>query len=249
MSAVADYFSDVHTRLDDLAASQAGSIDEAAALGSAAIIARRPIHVYDTGHLISHEFIDRTGGLAAYTALSFGATVARGNEWIAAERNPLDSSGERSASLLVEWLFEQGTIQPGDPLILSSVSGTNALLIELALQARARGVSVVAVTGVDFSKELVSNHSSEKRLFELADVVLDNRVPYGDAALTLDGAQAQIAAWSGLAGATLMWAVTVGIIEKSLAAGTVPTIYTSYNLPGGGEQYAAARARYRASGQ
>ncbi|MBC7591554.1 MAG: sugar isomerase domain-containing protein [Salinibacterium sp.] len=249
MSAVADYFSDVHARLDDLARSQANVIEEAAALGSAAILARRPIHVFDTGHLISHEFIDRTGGLAAYTALSFGATLARGNEWVAAERNPLDPTGERSASLLVEWLFEQGTIQPGDPLILSSVSGTNILLVELAQQARARGVTVVAVTGVDFSRELSSNHSSGKRLFELADVVLDNCVPYGDAALSLDTLDAPVAAWSGLAGAALMWAVTVGIIEKCLAAGTVPTIYTSYNLPGGGEHYAAARARYRESGQ
>ena len=249
MSAVADYFSDVHARLEDLARSQAEAIEASAALGSAAILASRPIHLFDTGHLISHEFIDRTGGLAAYTALSFGATLARGNEWVAAERGQLDPTGERSASLLVEWLFEQGTIQPGDPLILSSVSGTNTLVVELAQQARARGVSVVAVTGVGFSGELASNHSSGKRLFELADVVLDNRVPYGDAALAIDGLDAPVAAWSGLAGAALIWAVTVGIIEKCVAAGTAPTIYTSYNLPGGGEQYGAARARYRESGQ
>ena len=249
MSAVARYFSDVHARLDDLALSQASSIEHSAALGSAAIIAQRPIHIYDTGHLISHEFIDRTGGLAAYTALSFGATVARGNEWVAAGRSQLDRTGERSANLLVEWLFEQGTIAPGDPLILSSVSGTNALVVELARQARARGITVIAVTGVDFSNELISNHSSGKRLFELADVVLDNRVPYGDATLALDGMAERVAAWSGLAGAALMWAVTAGIIERCLAAGTVPTTYASYNLPGGGEHYAAARARYRESGQ
>ena len=249
MSAVTNYFADVHARLDDLASSQADSIEESAALGSAAILAKRPIHVFDTGHLISHEFVDRTGGIAAYTALSFGATVARGNEWVAAQRNPLDPTGGRSAQLVVEWLFEQGTIHPGDPLILSSVSGTNMLVVELAQQARARGVSVIAVTGVDFSRELVSHHSSGKRLFELADVCLDNRVPYGDAALTLDSLDTPVAAWSGLAGATLMWAVTARIIEKCVAAGTVPTIYTSYNLPQGGEHYAAARARYRESGQ
>ena len=249
MSAVSDYFADVHVRLEDLARTQADSIEASAALGSAAILARRPIHVFDTGHLISHEFIDRTGGLAAYTALTFGATLARGNEWVAAERHPGDRTGERSASLMVEWLFEQGTIQPGDPLILSSVWGRNTLVIELAQQARARGVSVIAVTGVDFSRELDSQHSSGKRLFELADVVLDNRVPYGDAALALDALEARVAAWSGLAGAALMWAVTVGIAEKCVGAGTVPTVYSSYNLPGGGERYAAARAQYRGSGQ
>ena len=249
MSAVANYFSDVRERLVALEGTQAASIDAAAELGAAAILDRRPIHIFDTGHLISHEFIDRTGGLAAYTALSFGATLSKANEWIADGRGQIDPSGEKSTQLLVSWLFEQGTIRAGDPLILSSVSGTNALVVELAQQAHANGVHVIAVTGVSFSSELVSNHSSGKRLFEVADIVLDNGVPYGDAALHVDGIDTAVAAWSGLAGATLMWAVTVGIIEKSVALGTVPTIYTSYNLPGGGERYQAARAKYRESGQ
>jgi len=249
VSAVASYFSDVRARLGELERTQAGAIDATASLGAAAILDRRPIHIFDTGHLISREFIDRTGGLAAYSALSFGATLAGGNGWIEAERGRVDPSGERSAHLLVGWLFEQGTIRGGDPLILSSVSGTNTLLVELARQAREHGVSVVAVTGVGFSRELVSNHSSGKRLFELADVVLDNRVPYGDAALAIKGLDTPVAPWSGLAGAALMWAVTTGIVQKCLAAGTVPTIYTSYNLPGGGQASRASRAQYRQSGQ
>ena len=129
MSAVTGYFADVHARLTDLEQSQRAAIDEVATLGAAAIRDSRPIHIYDTGHLISHEFIARTGGLAAYTPLTFGASVSRENEWVSAQRHPLDPSGGQSARLLVEWLFEQGTIQPKDPLILSSVSGTNALLV------------------------------------------------------------------------------------------------------------------------
>lgn len=249
MSAVTGYFSDVHARLTDLEQTQRAAIDEAATLGAAAIRDSRPIHIYDTGHLISHEFIARTGGLAAYTALTFGASVSRENEWVSAQRHPLDPSGGQSARLLVEWLFEQGTIQPKDPLILSSVSGTNALLVELAQQARERGVPVIAVTGVSFSRELVSKHASGKRLFELADVVLDNRVPYGDSALTIEGLNMPAIAWSGLAGAALMWAVTAGIIEQCIAAHTVPTIYTSYNLPGGEETYRTSRETYRTTGR
>lgn len=249
MSAIADYFADAGARLADLARTQSAAIDATATLGADALLDRRPIHIFDTGHLISHEFIDRTGGLAAYTALSFGATRTGANEWVEAERSQVDPSGGTSARLLVEWLFEQGTILPGDLLILSSVSGTNQLVVELATQARAQGVSVVAVTGAEFSGELTSSHSSGKRLFEVADVVLDNGVPYGDAALTIDGLDTPVAAWSGLAGAALMWAVTAGIVEKCLAIGTVPSIYTSYNLPGGGQKYLATRAHYRETGQ
>ena len=155
MSAVSDYFSDVRERLNELEQTQAAAIDAVASLGAGAIIGRRPIHIFDTGHLINHEFIDRTGGLAAYTSLSFGGPLARGNEWVNTTRGALDSSGERSAQLLVDWVFEQGTILPGDLLVLSSVSGTNTLVIELARQAVDRGVQVVAVTGVEFSSKLV----------------------------------------------------------------------------------------------
>ncbi|MBG6107390.1 sugar isomerase domain-containing protein [Frigoribacterium sp. CG_9.8] len=249
MSAVTEYFSDVHTRLTELEESQRVTIAATATLGATAICDGRPIHIYDTGHLISHEFIARTGGLAAYTALTFGASLSRENEWVSAHRRPVDPSGGSSARLLVEWLFEQGTIQPKDPLILSSVSGTNALIVELALQAREREVSVIAVTGVDFSSELHSNHGSGKRLFEVADIVLDNRVPYGDSALAIDGLAMPAIAWSGLAGAALMWAVTAGIIERCLAAQTVPTVYTSYNLPGGEETYRTSRETYRMTGR
>ncbi|MGV8968006.1 MAG: sugar isomerase domain-containing protein [Cellulomonas sp.] len=249
MSAIQDYFADTAARLADLERTQSSAIDAAATLGATAIAEARPIHIFDTGHLISHEFIARTGGLAAYTALGFGASVDAGNEWIAAQRSRLDATGERSAQLLVEWLFEQGTVLPGDLLVLSSVSGTNLLVVELAIQARARGIHVVAVTGSAFSAELTSSHSSGKRLFEVADVVLDNCVPYGDAALTIDGLDTPVAAWSGLAGAAMMWAVTAGIIAKSIAAGVVPSVFTSYNLPGGAATYAATRAHYRETGQ
>ena len=249
MSAIANYFSDVHARLTQLEQTQQAAIDAAATLGASAIRDSRPIHIYDTGHLISHEFIARTGGLAAYTALTFGASLSRENEWVAAQRHPHDASGNDSARLLVQWLFEQGTIQARDPLILSSVSGTNVLLVELAQQARERGVPIIAVTGVDFSRQLVSNHTSGKRLFELADIVLDNQVPYGDAALTLDGLDTPAIAWSGLAGAALMWAVTAGVIEKCVDGNVLPTIFTSYNLPGGGEAYRKAREEYRTAGR
>lgn len=249
MTAAANYFADIRSRLDQLEQTQSAAIDAAAALGAAAIRDRRPIHIFDTGHLINHEFIDRTGGLAAYTALSFGATLGRENEWIKDQRGPRDPSGDRSAHLLVQWVFEQGTIMPGDLLILSSVSGTNSLLVELAQQAREREVRVVALTGVTFSSRLESRHPSGKRLFEVADVVLNNCVPEGDAALSIAGIDTPVAPWSGVAGAILMWAVTAAIAQKCTDAGCDPTIYTSYNLPGGAERYAAARARYRERGR
>ncbi len=249
MSADERYFADASSRLAELAQSQAAAIAKTADLGAAAIAAARPIHIFDTGHLVNHEFIDRTGGLAAYTALNFSASIDRENEWINASRAPSDPTGEVGARALVDWMFLQGTVLPEDVLILSSVSGTNVLVVELARQARARGVHVVALTGVEFSAQLSPAHSSGTRLFENADVVLDNRVPFGDAALQIEGIDARVAPWSGVSAALLLWSVTAGIIERCVAAGVTPTVYSSYNLPGGGAAFARARETYRETGR
>lgn len=249
MSAIDDYFDDVSRRLSSLAETQRGNLDHAAEVCARAIVERRPLHILDTGHLIGHEFIARTGGLAAYTTLEFTAELTRENDWLTADRSAPDPTGETSARLLVEWLFAQGTLIAGDPLIISSVSGTGRLAVELALQARHRGLTVIAVTGADFSASLTSQHSSGMRLRDVADIVLDDQVPDGDAALVIDGFPHRVGAWSGVSGVLLMWALTVGIVERCVAAGVELTVFTSVNLPGGPAAYEAARARYRADGR
>ena len=249
MTAINNYFDDARARLTELASTQTKAIEKVAHLGADAIALKRPIHIFDSGHLISHEFIDRTGALAAYTALTFSGALNRGNPWVNSERHPADLSGEASARLLIRWVIEQGTLQPGDPLIISSVSGTSAAVVELARQSREYGLTVIALTAIDFSSTLDPIHSSHSRLFENADIVLDNQAPYGDAALGVAGVEAKVAAWSGVSGALLMWAVTVGIVEQCAARGIQPTIYSSYNLPGGGAKYESARRIYESSGQ
>ena len=249
MTAVDAYFADVGARLSELARTQSQPIHDVAIQGARAIAEKRPIHIFDSGHLISHEFIDRTGGLAAYTALTFAGTLSRGNPWVNSHRRPVDQSGEASARFLTEWVIEQGTLQPGDPLIISSVSGTSGAVVELARQARQHGLTVIALTAVEFSSALAPLHSSGMRLHQSADIVLDNRAPNGDAALTVDGVEPMVAAWSGIAGAALMWAVTVGIVERCAFLGIQPTIYSSYNLPGGGVEYERSRRRYELGGQ
>lgn len=249
MTATERYFTDVAQRMAQLARDESGAIEATARAFADALGRAQPIHIYDSGHLIAHEFIARTGGLAAFTLLTVAANIDRGNEWIATQRQPTPEQAQAASKDLVEWVFRQGTIQSGDVLVVSSVSGTNAFVVELATRARADGIVVVAVTGVEFSGRLASSHHSGNRLFEIADIVLDDQVPYGDSALPVDGLDIAIAPWSGLSGVSLLWAATARAVELSLADGVVPTVFTSYNLPNGGAAYAEARARYRESGR
>ena len=74
-------------------------------------------------------------------------------------------------------VFENGQLRPGDVLFVGSVSGKTANVVELALQARANGLFVIALTALDYSAKLISEHPSGKRLYEAADLVLTTARP------------------------------------------------------------------------
>ncbi len=71
-------------------------------------------------------------------------------------------------------------------------------------------------------------------LSEVADVVIDNLAPYGDTTLTLEGGIG-VGAVSSITAAFIAQLITIGVAERIAAAGAVPPIYISANIPGGDE--------------
>jgi uncharacterized phosphosugar-binding protein len=113
------------------------------------------------------------------------------------------------------------------------VSGKTANVVELALQARAHGLKVIAITALAYSSKLASEHPSGKHTYEVADLALDNHAPFGDAMMAVEGLDYPICPASGIGAATVMWAVVAGIIEEMLANGLQPTVFPSVNRPDG----------------
>ena len=73
-----------------------------------------------------------------------------------------------------------------DVFIICSNSGGNGSTVELATRVKAHGHPLIAVTSLAHTTKITSRHPSGKRLFELADVVIDDTGGvYGDAALKL----------------------------------------------------------------
>ena len=77
-------------------------------------------------------------------------------------------------------------------LILVSVAGRNSMPIEMAMEAKARGLKVVAVTSKTYQKSVSSRHPSGKKMYKFADVVLDDKVDPGDAVLQAVGAEPKV---------------------------------------------------------
>ena len=116
---------------------------------------------------------------------------------------------------------------------MGSVSGKSANVVELAQQARAHGLTVIAMTAMAYSPQLESKHPSGLHLYESADLVLDNHATYGDAMLDVEGLDFPVFPMSGIGAAAVLWGVVAGIIEGLLARGFKPTVYPSINRPNG----------------
>ena len=232
------YLEKIREKLDEIAA-QTQTIQQAAKVCAEALSRGGCLHVFDSGHMVSSELINRAGGLVAISQLSFNLNVT--NPVKARPGRPLPVGNTLSFGY-IEHIFETDQLRPGDVLFVGSVSGKAANVVELAFQAHAHGLTVIALTALAYSSRLVSEHPSGKRLFEVADLVLDNHAPYGDAMLEVEGLDYPVCPASGIGAATVLWAVVAGIVEEMLARGLKPTVFPSVNRPDGKESVSQVEA-------
>ncbi len=116
---------------------------------------------------------------------------------------------------------------PHDSLICFSSTGINGLVIEMALQAKARGMPVVAVSSLAHAQSTVSRHSSGKKLFEVADVTIDNCTPAGDAVIDLEGLKYRVSPTSTIGAVAVVNALKARTAELMLDKGVEPIVLTS----------------------
>ncbi len=240
---IQDYFGAIAGRISEIQADESSKIAEVARICADSIANGGVVHIHDTGHMLNSELIGRAGGLVGLSPFSFGLNVSNPNSF--RERT---APAPALTSEVIALALKRSNIRAGDVLFVGSVSGKSENVVELALQAKAMGVTVVGITSVAYSGELESQHPSGKRLFEVADMVFDNHAPYGDAMLDVEGLDAKVCPASGICAAVIMWAVVAGTIENLLAKGITPTVYKSVNAPGGPEDVSERQKRYKELG-
>jgi uncharacterized phosphosugar-binding protein len=211
------------TRLIDgvLARNDAVLEDVAGALATA-IGSGRDVYAFGAGHSLSlvMEMHRRAGSIKALRPIWNDELTSRADSE-AAGRLESASGYYRVLTGGLGW-------RSGDLCWVISNSGRNALVVELALEARRHGVAVIALTSVEHSTA-VPTAPGLPRLLEIADYVLDNGGRLGDAAIDLPGLTQAMAPTSTITGATLIHAAWAGAAEKLIAAGHVPEVWASAN--------------------
>jgi uncharacterized phosphosugar-binding protein len=96
-------------------------------------------------------------------------------------------------------------------------------------------MKVIALTNMTHSRAMASRHASGMKLYQLADVVLDNQGCLGDASVYMPAMERNIAPTSTVLGAMLLQMVVVSAVETMLEKGYVPEVFSSSNLDEGDE--------------
>ena len=225
--------------LDRIEETQRTALEQAADAIFASLKQGGVLHVFGSGPSIgvAQEAFHRAGGLVPVN-LIHGTSLTP-------LTSPKVSGKMERLSGVASILLGRHDLRAGEVLVVVSNSGINAVPVEIALDAKQQGLFVIAVTSLAHSRGVPARHPSGKRLFEVADVVLDNCGEPGDAAVTYPGWSGKVGPTSAVAGIFLMNRLVCRIVERYLAEDLTPPIYLSANLPGGDEHNRRIEEQYR----
>ncbi|HEX6443992.1 MAG TPA: sugar isomerase domain-containing protein [Streptosporangiales bacterium] len=188
-----------------------------------ALAAGGRLWTFGTGHshLLAEELYTRAGGLDGVRAILEPSLMLH--------EGPDKSSTLERLPGLAAALLSQYDVRAGDVVLVASNSGRNAAPVELAEECVARGATVVAVTSLNHSRSVGSRAPSGRRLFEVADIVVDNCGVPGDAVLDVPGVDERVGATSTAAGALVVQAIACEAAARMVELGHPPAVLRSFN--------------------
>ena len=194
------------------------------------------LYVFGCGHshIIGEDLFYRAGGSAAVCAML--------DPDLMLHAGAVKSSFYERMSGLAKPVFDRYGLTDKDVLLVVSTSGINSVPVEMAMCAKEKSIPVIAIVSQAYAKDK-SRHTSGKKLHDVADLVLDNGVCHGDAAVSLSSGM-NIGPISTVSGCMIAQAMMVQASENMLSAGMTPPSYVSGNLPGGMERNQALIDRY-----
>jgi len=234
-----EYLTHAQDLLGQATQTQLGNVNALARAIADCTAQGRKFFLIGTGHscLLAQELFYRAGGLVRLQPMLEPELMLHVS---ASESTQFEREPWRAGELL-----EKYGVAAGDLLLIISNSGRNPLIVELALQAKALGCTVAALTSLKHSMSSTSRHSSEKRLCEAAGIVLDNLGTPGDACIAYESFAGMAAPTSTVIGAALLQAAAAQAVQYLIDAGMVPEVFASSNIDQGDAINEAYLSKYK----
>ena len=156
MSTASRYFDYLNAKLQEVVERELPNIEKAAQLVTETCLKGGRLYVFGSGHshLIAEELYIRAGGLALVHAILPPEMMLN----TMPTKSTLLERLEGYAPALIE-LYH---VEANDTLLIISNSGRNAVPVEMAMTAKEKGTSVIALTSMAHSADCTSRHSSGK---------------------------------------------------------------------------------------
>ena len=219
-----EYTQKIQRQIDLIAKSQRERISKAAHHIAGALKKDRLIHTFGTGHshMVGLEMFVRAGGLANVNAMLDSIVMTSEGARRSAEIERISG--------LADIIWSGHSIHTEDLMIVISNSGRNAMPLEMAMRGKKEGLFIIGISSLEQSKKYPSRHPSGKKLYEIADLVIDNCVPPGDGLLRIDGNLTGPA--SSISGMLIMNTMMTEGMKLAAEQGVKLPIYFSQNIDG-----------------
>ena len=222
-----EYMDRAQAILRRIASTQTDALEHAAELCAQTIAGEGLVHLFGTGHsrIFVEEMFPRHGSFPGFhpiveLSLTFHNLV-------------VGSNGQRQAMFLEhvegfgQVILRNFVFSAPDCFLIFSNSGVNEVVVDVALEAKRLGMPVIAVVSVEHCTASPPAHSSGQKLIDIADIVIDNCTPAGDALVRIPNLEDPVGPGSTIGAAAVTNALKCRVAEKLTELGKAPIVLTS----------------------
>jgi uncharacterized phosphosugar-binding protein len=208
---------------------QKGKIEEAAQAFAKSIQSGGRVYLFGSGHSVIPvlDIFPRYGSFVGFQPIYDPRLM-----W----SNVVGPGGARELLWLerqegyVAVVLESYRLEARDSMLVFSHGGLNAAPVEMALEAKKKGLPVVSVSSHQNRRQAKATHSSGKTLADASDIAIDNCVPPEDALVGVEGIAEKLAAGSTVAAVSVAMALVAETGARLVRSGTKPPTFVSPNV-------------------
>jgi uncharacterized phosphosugar-binding protein len=223
------YFSRIREVLKQIEETQRAAIERAGAAMAKSIASDGLVYLFGSGHSVIPvlDVFPRYGSFVGFCPiydprLMWFNVVGPGG---ARELLWLERQEGYAQNVLASYQLE-----PRDSIVVFSHGGLNAAPLEMAMEAKRRGLTVITVSSHQNRRQAKATHSSGKQLPDVADVAIDNCVPPEDALVEVEGVRERFAAGSTVASVSIAMALVAETGARLVQSGHKPPTFVSPNV-------------------
>ncbi len=224
------FYDAVAETLERVVNEQSENIERAATVIADTIQAGGMFHIFGTGghsNIVATEMCHRAGNLCCASSIidpglscEHGAT--RWNERVVGYANEV---------------MRYYRVKKGDCMLQVNAYGINAVTIDTALFCKENEIPLIAITCPELTDQISKNqhnrHPSGKSLYELADIVINDYTPLGEAIVPIEGCEYKASPASTIINVFIVDAINAKVCEILASRGEKPAVWVSGNCPEG----------------